>query len=121
MQPESESGTFSSSKLLTAYRLLSPRPRSGLVRRDLAQQDVAHLLAGHVEVHEELLAARGDLHAAHEGPLVGAALGETADVKEHPVAARHLLGARLRRRVRRGLCFEALAVKRKGHRDTAHV
>src|SRR5215208_4334579 len=93
-----------------------PNARSTLVGCDLAQEDVAHLLAGHVEIHEELLAARGDLHAAHEGPLVGAALGEAADVEEHAVAARHLLGARLRGRVRRRRSLEALAVEREGHR-----
>jgi hypothetical protein len=36
--------------------ILHPFRREALVRRDLAQEDVAHLFARHVEVHQELLA-----------------------------------------------------------------
>src|SRR5437764_12373832 len=77
-----------------------PRARRVLVRGDLTKEYVAHLLARHVEVHQELLAARRDFHAVEERALVRTALGDATEVDHHAVAARQLLCALLRRRVR---------------------
>src|SRR5947209_16407438 len=86
---------------------------SKLVRGYLPEEYVAHLLARHVEVHQELLAARRDFHAVEERTLVRAALGEATEVDHHAVAARQLLGAHGGGRLRCGLRVEALAVERK--------
>src|SRR5205085_8385608 len=40
-----------------------------LVRGDLPEEDVAHLLARHVEVHQELFAARRDFHVVEDCAL----------------------------------------------------
>src|SRR2546423_9487452 len=73
---------------------LHPVPaRGALMRGDLPEEYVAYLLARHVEVHQELLAARRDFHAVEERALVSAPLGEATEVDHHAVAARQLLRA----------------------------
>src|SRR4051794_20076011 len=99
-------GVLSEIRFTSSFRLHpSSFPRAGgaLVGCYLPEEYVAELLARHVEVHEELLAARRDLHVVEHRALVGAAAHEAARVDEHAVAARHLGGAHVARRVRRGL------------------